>query len=71
MTWTVVAAAIIGLLSPVVRSLIWGVPFGFLSVATVIRSFVGSALTVLVIGTVAPLTTTVEPIRFNADVACA
>ena len=52
MTWTVVAAAIIGLLSPVVRSLIWGVPFGFLSVATVIRSFVGSALTVLVIGTV-------------------
>jgi hypothetical protein len=53
MTWTIIAAAIVGVLSPLVRSLVWGVPVGFLSVATVIRSFVGSALTVLVIGTVA------------------
>jgi hypothetical protein len=53
MIWTVIAAAIVGLLSPIVRSLTWGVPVGFLSVATVARSFVGSALTVLIMGSVA------------------
>lgn len=53
MTWTVVAAVVLGALSPAVRALLWGVPFGFLSVATVLRSFIGSALTVLVIGGVA------------------
>jgi hypothetical protein len=53
MVWTVIAAAIVGLLSPVVRSLSWRVPVGFLSVATVARSFLGSALAVLAIGTVA------------------
>ncbi|HSN81372.1 MAG TPA: hypothetical protein VLS88_02235 [Polyangiales bacterium] len=53
MTWTVVAAVVLGTLSPAVRGLLWGVPVGFLSVATVLRSFVGSALTVLVIGGVA------------------
>ncbi|KPK14817.1 MAG: hypothetical protein AMJ62_11645 [Myxococcales bacterium SG8_38] len=53
MTWTVVAAVVLGALSPVVRGLVWGVPVGFLSVATVLRSFIGSALTVLVIGGVA------------------
>lgn len=53
MTWTLIAAAIVGVLSPIVRSYAWGAPVGFLSVATVVRSFVGSFLTVLVIGVIA------------------
>jgi len=53
MLWTIIAAAVVGLLAPAIRSFLWGVPVGLLSVATVIRSFVGAALTVLVIGTVA------------------
>lgn len=52
MTTTLLAALVIGLVAPVVRSLAWGVPFSLLSIATVLRSFVGSALTVLLIGTV-------------------
>lgn len=52
MTTTLLAALLIGLMAPVVRGLSWGVPFGLLSIATVLRSFLGSALTVLVIGTV-------------------
>lgn len=47
------AAALLGAIAPFVRSLAWGVPFGLLSIATVIRSFAGSALTTLVAGTVA------------------
>jgi hypothetical protein len=35
----------------VIRGWIWGVPFSLLSIAAVLRSFVGSALTVLLIGT--------------------
>jgi hypothetical protein len=50
---TLIAAALVGALAPILRSFAWGVPFGLLSIATVLRSFVGSALTVLVIGTVA------------------
>ena len=53
MTGTVIAAAIVGFLAPFVRALIWGVPAGFLSVASVVRSFVGSFLTVFVLGVVA------------------
>ena len=48
---TLIAAAVLGAIAPFVRSLAWGVPFGLLSIATVLRSFVGSALTVLVVGT--------------------
>ncbi|MGB8328774.1 MAG: hypothetical protein WCE62_01505 [Polyangiales bacterium] len=47
---TLVAAAVVGLAAPVFRGWVWGVPFGLLSIATVLRSFVGSALTVLAIG---------------------
>lgn len=50
---TLIAAAVIGALAPFLRGLAWGVPFGLLSVATVLRSAVGAALTVLVLGTVA------------------
>jgi hypothetical protein len=50
---TLVAAASLGAMAPFARSLAWGVPFGLLSIATVLRSFIGSALTVLVFGTVA------------------
>lgn len=52
MTPTLIAAAVVGMLAPVIRGAAWGVPFSLLSIATVVRSFVGSALTVLVIGTV-------------------
>lgn len=50
MTPTLIAAALFGLAAPVIRGWIWGVPFSLLSIATVLRAFAGSALTVLVIG---------------------
>ena len=50
-----IAATFVGLLAPLVRSAVWGVPFSLLSIATVLRSFVGSALTVIVVGTTALL----------------
>ena len=50
---TLIAALAVGAAAPVARSMAWGVPFSLMSVATVLRSFVGSALTVLVVGTVA------------------
>ncbi len=53
MTWSLIAAAVVGLSAPVIRGWIWGVPFSLLSIATVLRSFLGSALTVLVVGVVA------------------
>ena len=53
MSWTLIAAMLIGLAAPVLRGWIWGVPFSLLSIATVLRSFIGSALTVLVIGVAA------------------
>ena len=50
MTLTLIVAGLVGLLAPVIRGWIWGVPFSLLSIAAVLRSFVGSALTVLVVG---------------------
>lgn len=50
MTLTLIVAVLVGMAAPVIQGWIWGVPFGLLSIATVLRSFVGSALTVLVIG---------------------
>lgn len=50
MITTAIAALVVGLLAPVVRAWLWGVPFGLLSVSTVLVAFVGSALTTLVIG---------------------
>lgn len=50
---TLITAALVGAIAPILRSYAWGVPFGLFSIATVLRAFVGSALTVLVIGTVA------------------
>lgn len=52
---TLLAAVLVGALAPLLRSRAWGVPFSLLSIATVLRSFVGSALTVVVIGSVALL----------------
>jgi len=52
-TPTLVAALLVGLAAPVIRGWVWGAPFSLLSVATVLRSFLGSALTVLVFGVVA------------------
>lgn len=51
MTPTLIAAALVGLAAPFVRGWMWGVPFSLLSIATVLRAFVGSLLTVLTIGT--------------------
>jgi len=59
---TLIAAALIGALAPVLRGLAWGVPFGLLSVATVLRSVAGAALTVLVLGTVAFFTLRATPL---------
>jgi len=53
MTPTLIAALVVGLAAPVIRGWIWGVPFSLLSIGTVLRSFVGSALTVLVLGVAA------------------
>jgi hypothetical protein len=52
-TPTLIAALLVGLAAPVIRGWVWGAPFSLLSVATVLRSFLGSALTVLVFGVVA------------------
>ncbi len=53
MTTTLIAALVVGLLAPFVRGLAWGVPFGLLSISTVLVSFVGSLLTVLLVGALA------------------
>lgn len=50
---TLIAAAAVGALAPLMRSNAWGVPFGLLSIATVLRAFFGAFLTVLVLGSVA------------------
>ncbi len=50
MVLTLIVALLVGLAAPLIRGWIWGVPFSLLSIATVLRSFVGSVLTVLVIG---------------------
>ena len=53
MTPTLIAALLVGLAAPVIRGWVWGAPFSLLSVATVLRSFLGATLTVLVFGVVA------------------
>lgn len=53
MTTTLIAALVVGLVAPVVRGLAWGVPFSLLSIGMVLVSFVGSVLTVLLIGATA------------------
>lgn len=53
MTAVFIASLVLGILAPFIRGWIWGAPFSLLSVATALRSFFGSALTVLLLGTVA------------------
>jgi hypothetical protein len=53
MTTTLIAAFLVGIAAPVVCAFAWGVPFGLLSIGSVLRSFVGSGLTVLLLGTTA------------------
>jgi outer membrane PBP1 activator LpoA protein len=50
---TLAAAALLGAIAPFLQSFAWGVPFSLMSIATVLRSTVVSALTVLVIGAAA------------------
>ena len=68
MILTLIVAVLVGAAAPFVRAWIWGVPFGLLSIATVLRSFFGSALTVLVIGVVAFFAlrvTAIDPAQIN------
>ncbi len=53
MACTLIAAVLVGALATIVRGWARGVPYSLLTLATELRSFVGSALTVLLIGTVA------------------
>jgi|GEM_PF-1358599 len=50
---TLIVAGIVGLAAPPIRGWVWGVPFSLMSIGSVLRSFVGSALTVLTIGALA------------------
>ncbi|NNE20567.1 MAG: magnesium transporter [Myxococcales bacterium] len=68
MALTLIAAVLVGAAAPFVRAWIWGVPFGLLSIATVLRSFLGSLLTTLVIGVVAFFAlraTTIDPAEIS------
>ena len=68
MTLTLIVAMLLGLTAPVIQGWIWRVPFSLLSVATVLRAFVGSTLTVLLIGTssfFALRATSIPPDRAN------
>jgi tetratricopeptide (TPR) repeat protein len=62
MALTLIVAVLVGAAAPLIRGWVWGVPFGLLSIATVLRSFFGSALTVLVIGVVTLFALRVTPI---------
>ncbi len=53
MALTLIVAVLVGVAAPLIQSRVWGVPFSLLSIATVLRAFVGAALTVVVIGVVA------------------
>lgn len=53
MALTLIVAMLVGLAAPFIRGWFWGVPFGLLSIATVLRSFIGAALTAIFIGVVA------------------
>jgi len=53
MVVTLIAAAVVGAIAPLMRSIAWKVPFGLLSIATVLRAFFGAFLTVLVLGSIA------------------
>ena len=65
---TLIAAAAVGALAPLMRSNAWGVPFGLLSIATVLRAFFGAFLTVLVLGSVALVVLRASSVA-DADVA--
>lgn len=53
MALTLIVAVLVGAAAPLIRGWIWGVPFSLLSIATALKSFLGSALTVLVFGVAA------------------
>ncbi len=68
MALTLIAAVLVGLAAPLIQSRMWGVPFSLLSIATVIRAFIGAVLTVVVIGVVALFvlrTTPMDQARIN------
>jgi hypothetical protein len=68
MALTLILAVLLGLAAPLIQARVWGVPFSLLSIATVIRAFIGSVLTVIVIGVVALFvlrTTPMDQARIN------
>lgn len=50
MALTLIVAVLLGVAAPFIRGWIWGVPFGLLSVATALRSFLVSFMTALLLG---------------------
>lgn len=62
MSLTLIVAVLVGAGAPLIRAWVWGVPFGLLSIATVLRSFFSSALTVLATGVVALFALRLTPI---------
>ncbi len=50
---TLAAATLLGVVAPVLRALMMGVPLGLLSIGMALRSFVSAAMTVLVFGALA------------------
>jgi len=53
MALTLIVAILVGIVAPLIRGWVWGVPFNLLSVATALKSFFGSTLTALAVGVAA------------------
>jgi hypothetical protein len=67
MALILIAAMLVGLAAPFIRGWVWGVPFGLLSIATVLRSFIGAALTTTFVGVVTLFTLRATPMD-QADI---
>ncbi len=67
MALTLIVAMLVGLAAPFVHGWVWGVPFSLLSIATVLRSFIGGALTATFIGVLALFALRVTPLD-QADI---
>jgi hypothetical protein len=67
MALTLIVAMLVGLAAPFVRGWVWGVPFSLLSIATVLRSFIGAVLTATFIGVLALFALRIAPLD-QADI---
>ncbi|MBT8480471.1 MAG: hypothetical protein HKP36_02670 [Myxococcales bacterium] len=62
MALILIVAVFVGAAAPLILSCLWGVPFGLFSIATVLRSFLGSVLTALLVGVVALFALRMTPV---------